>query len=849
MVEFGQADLTSCDREPIHIPGSIQPHGCLFTCDRDTFIFRRVSQNIHEFLKTENITPGILLNECFSSKVVHEIRNALTNSLSLKRPSYLFGVEFSPECICDLSVHVSGNEVIVECEPAGSPEISRQSLSHLRIMLDRIRNQSDMQKLFDSVARLLRGMLHYDRVMVYRFDPDWSGKVVAEARSPVLESFLGQHFPSADIPAQARELYRRALIRTIGDVGYTPVPLDELPGSPPLDMSFSQLRSVSPIHCEYLTNMGVGASMSVSLIVDGELWGMIACHNYSPKTLSLAERAVVKMFGEFVALRIVVLLRTNRLLVTQRTHALIENFLRDSVSMTDMPSYLRARIADLEPLVPCDGLAIWVDSEWTQFGVAPSAEHAEHLIESAQKLAGSHIWHTPHLCETFDWGKTLLPDVAGVMIIPISPQPGDYLFLFRKEIIQTLNWGGDPKKTYSSGPHGPRLTPRTSFAIWKEQVQEHSYPWTTDDMEAAGLLRSALIEVMGAYHQQQLKERSEADIRQRMLNEELSHRVKNILAVVQSLMARPVPKDRTMQEHFTVLKARINALARAHDQVVRADGGGLLRPLVEAELEPYRLESGTVSLVGPDLWLTGRALSVIALVIHELATNAVKYGSLSRREGRIYVEWKLDEDANEWVLTWQELGGPPVAASTRKGFGSVLIDRAIPHELNGRAKCEFRTEGLFIRLSLPRHHAELVVKEAISMRNVETETSGLTTDSKLTSSSVLIVEDQLLIAMDIEQALTENGVDTIRTVSSVYEGLQAINKQKPDIALLDFNLGDETSVEIASKLKEKNIPFLFATGYADRTMIPPEFQSVPVVRKPYAVQTVIHEMEKLLAHA
>ncbi|OUJ16579.1 hypothetical protein HK27_03445 [Acetobacter orientalis] len=851
MVKFGEADLTSGDKEPIHIPGSIQPHGCLISCDRTTFLVRRVSTNAAHMLGFPALAPGSLLSDLLNGDILHDIRNALANSVSLKRPSYLFSVYLSPHALCDVCVHVSDQEVVIECEPAGLAQTSQQVISQLRMMLDRIRDIADMQKLFDTVVKLLRGLLQYDRIMVYQFDPDWSGKVVAEARSPVLESFLGQHFPSADIPAQARDLYRRALIRVIGDVGYTPVPLQELPDSPPLDMSFSQLRSVSPIHCEYLTNMGVGASMSISLIVDGELWGMIACHNYSPKVLTLAERAVVKMFGEFVALRIVVLLRTGRLLVTQRTHALIDNFLRDAVSMADMPSYLRSKIADLEPLVPCDGIGLWVNQDWTTHGLAPDTpEIVLHLVRAANALAANQIWHTTQLSETFEWAKNLLPDVAGVMVIPISPQPADYLFLFRKEIVRTLNWGGDPNKTYTTGPHGPRLTPRSSFAIWKEQVKERAYPWTSNDIEAAGLLRSALIEVMGAYHQQQLTQRAEADTRQRMLNEELSHRVKNILAVVQSLMARPVPENRSMPEHFQILKARVNALARAHDQVVRADGGGLLRPLLEAELDPYRLEHGTITLQGPEIWLTGRALSVCALVLHELATNAAKYGSLSRREGKLHVSWWFDTESQNWVLTWQESGGPqpkPTTPSDRKGFGSILVDRAFPHELGGTTIKEFRTEGLFLRFNLPKRHATLVSQEQKSMPDIleAAAKSGDKTDV-LANASVLIVEDQLLIAMDIEQALADHGVTNVRTVASVYEGIQAIRQKTPDVALLDLNLGNETSAEIALLLRQKNVPFLFATGYADRSMIPAGFEDVPVIRKPYATPAVLRELENML---
>ncbi|MFT8307028.1 HWE histidine kinase domain-containing protein [Acetobacter malorum] len=847
MVEFGQADLTSCDKEPIHIPGSIQPHGCLLACEGDTFRVRRVSANAATMLGLAGLAPGVLLSDYLSASTLHALRNALAHSLSLGRPAYMFGVHLAGAAAFDLSIHVSGDDIVIECEPEGAPEDNSQSVASLRMMLDRLRNMSDMETLFRAVVRLMRGMLHYDRVMIYRFDPDWSGKIVAEARSSVLESFLGQHFPSADIPAQARDLYQRALIRMIGDVGYTPVPVQELPGLGPLDMSLSQLRSVSPIHCEYLSNMGVGASMSISLMVDGKLWGMIACHNYSPKILTLGERTIVKIFGEFVALRIVVLLRTSRLQVTQQTHILIENFLREAVPMSDMPSYLRQHIADLAPLIPCDGIGLWINGQWTTHGSAPSAPDVVlGLVSIAHERAGHHIWHTDHLTGLTPDAAGLLPDVAGVMIIPISAQPKDYVFLFRREILQTLNWGGDPNKTYTNGPLGPRLTPRTSFAIWKEEVQKKCLPWTDNNLEAAGLVRSGLIEVMGAYHQQQLKERSQADTRQRMLNEELSHRVKNILAVVQSLMARPVPEGRTMQEHFVILQGRVKALATAHDQVVRTDGGGLLYPLLEAELAPYRLLPDTITLSGPQIWLTGRALSVIALIVHELATNAAKYGAFSNREGRLHVSWWQDEATQDWVITWQEAGGPPISKPESKGFGSILLDRAVPHELHGKTIKEFRTEGLFIRFNLPSHHAELITQENSTMQEPLKAEVMQADRVRLQDKSILIVEDQLLIAMDVEQALSDHGLSDVRTVSSVYEALQAIRTHHPDLALLDFNLGDETSTDVARTLRERGIPFLFATGYADRSMIPTEFHDVPVVRKPYAPITLIREMEKLI---
>ncbi|WP_199899885.1 response regulator [Asaia prunellae] len=305
-------------------------------------------------------------------------------------------------------------------------------------------------------------------------------------------------------------------------------------------------------------------------------------------------------------------------------------------------------------------------------------------------------------------------------------------------------------------------------------------------------------------------------------------------------------RDRTIEDYVEVLRGRIKALASAHDQVARSDGGGLLRTLLEAELEPYRHQPSAVVLEGANLWLSGPALSVAALTLHELATNAAKYGALSLPAGTLSVRWFLDEAQENWVLEWTETGGPPVKPPKGNGFGSVLLERAIPHELGGTSIREFRPEGLFIRLTFPERHAFLVSEEEAEPVSEEAPAATAAQTELLHASYVLLVEDQLLIAMETEQALEAYGVRHIRTVSSVYEAVQAIRERSPDVALLDFNLGKESSQEVATLLRKRGIPFLFATGYADRTMIPQEFQDVPVLRKPYSITNVVQELLKML---
>ena len=283
----GQVDLTNCDREPIHLPGSIQPHGCLIACDARAATVLRHSANAGTMLGVSADLNGLPLETLVGSEATHTLRNALSTLAEGGRPALLPGLHVTAG-IFDVSVHIFRSTVIIEFEPASAG----QPLQLARSLIGRISDIGDIDGLVRQSARLIRGMLEYDRVMIYRFEQDGSGKVAAEAKRGDLESFLGQYFPASDIPQQARILYLKNTIRIIGNasgerIGL--VPVFDASGEA-LDLSLAHLRSVSPIHCEYLRNMGVAASMSISIIVDGALWGLIACHHYQPRILSMAER-------------------------------------------------------------------------------------------------------------------------------------------------------------------------------------------------------------------------------------------------------------------------------------------------------------------------------------------------------------------------------------------------------------------------------------------------------------------------------------------------------------------------------------------------------------------------------
>ncbi len=838
-------NLTNCDREPIHIPGSIQPHGCLLACDPAVMTIMRHSLNAPDLLALEGNPNGLPLADVIGEEALHTIRNALANAGGdTSRPALVFGLGLSSGRTYDVAVHRGTEGVIVEFEPVDDAA-PLQPLDIARNLIGRIISINDVDDLVRNTSRIVRALLGYDRVMVYRFEQDGAGKVVSEAKRSDLESFLGQFFPAGDIPVQARALYVKNMIRIISDADCIRVALEpefDAAGNP-LDLSFAHLRSVSPVHCEYLRNMGVGASMSISVIVDGKLWGLIACHHYSPRVLAMAERVAAEMFGEFFSLHLNTLKQKRKLEAATHARASLDRFLRIASRTTDIGKTLRENLPDFARLMPCDGVGIWFNGSWTTTGTAPPDGAVSGIVSLAEKMAKGRIWSTHCLAGELPNVEAYAAQGAGMLVVPLSQRPRDYLFFFRKEIVHTLDWAGNPEKSYETGPLGDRLTPRKSFDIWKETVRLQSSPWIDEDRDIAEAVRAALVEIVLHHNELLTDERSKADLRQRMLNEELNHRVKNILAVIKSLITHPGGKNQTLENYVNALRGRIQALAFAHDQVVRSDGGGGLKGLLEAELSPYEGEANSIRLEGDPVWLDARAFSVMALMLHELSTNAAKYGALSQAGGQVTVAWSLDE-SGACVIEWKEEGGPEVSPPSRRGFGSVLIERSIPFDLGGESHTEFNPGGLHARFLIPGRH--LLAGGAPAPVRPQEEPVSPVGERVLEGTHVLIVEDEMLIALDLEQILADRGVERTETAASVEEALARLENFRPDAAILDVNLGKGTSAGIAEELLERGIPFAFATGYGDRSMLPERFISMPIVRKPYDAMTISRQLAQLI---
>ncbi|MDF2114813.1 GAF domain-containing protein [Roseiarcaceae bacterium H3SJ34-1] len=844
-----QVDLTNCDREPIHLLGAIQPVGFLIAVSRDWFV-ARVSLNIQQYLGFEPESMiGNLLSDYFPAGMIHELRNRVARIGSPDTIERWFGARLREGGRpFDIAVHFSGSQIVIEAEPGH--EHNGDATSTVRGLIARLDSRADLAAFYREGARQVRALLEYDRVMVYKFDADGAGEVIAESCKPGIGSFLGLHYPASDIPKQARELYKRNLIRLIRDVNSTPVeifPSLDAHGRP-LDLSLSVLRSVSPIHVEYLKNMGVQASLSISILVDGELWGMFACHHYTPRAPTFERRSICELFAQMFSMRLESRERRAMVEYERRARDISDQLLgavaSDETLLND-PDWLGDILTST---IPADGVGVWINGNYAFSGLTPPTDDFRRIVRALNGTAAGKVFATDRIGSLIDRSDHFAKEAAGLLAIPISRSPRDYVVLFRSEMRESVRWAGDPRKPVEYGPNGPRLTPRESFAEWLELVEGRSKPFTQSELRIAETLRATLIEVVLRLADEAAAQRHQANARQELLIAELNHRVRNILGVIRGLIRQSQPDTDEVKEFVKVVDGRIHALARAHNQITDDHWGPApLQALIDAESSAFLAGKERMILSeGPPALLNPQAFSTMALVIHELVTNSIKYGSLSG-DGIARISWHFNE-GKDLVLSWEEIGGPIVSPPKRKGFGTTIIERSVPYDLGGKAEIHYEPTGVRAEFCIPSRHISAPRNfkgPAVKLPGPPSQTHAPTRPDFLLGQSVLLVEDSLIIALDAEDILTRFGAD-LSVASTTEAAHDILDQTKIDFAILDINLGDQTSFGIANRLHDAGTPFFFASGYGEQAKLPDEHRGKIVVQKPYTSHNLARAIEALL---
>lgn len=610
----------------------------------------------------------------------------------------------------DVIVRPSEVGLIVEIEQSSqAAQLGVELITRLDAAGAALERAATVRAVCERAAEAFRSLTGFDRIMIYRFLEDEAGQVIAESRSAEVESFQNHHFPATDIPRQARALYLRNPVRVIPDSTYEPQPLQPA-GDTPLDMSDCGLRSVSPVHLQYLRNMGVRASASVSIIVDGELWGLVACHSARPQLLPFELRMAATNLARSLARQIKAKgdaeLYRDRIRLRQLEDELVGRLPLDR----SLETALADRGRDLADLVDADGVAIIGPEGVYRFGVTPPPEAIDKLGRWVADQPSLRPLATHSLSIRHPEADAWRAEASGLLGVHLQGEHPVTLLWFRAEIVETVRWAGNPSTAVKSGEAG-HLTPRASFEAWTETVRGRSRRWAPAQVESALRLRDALTDFASVSQLRNLNRSlqaslSERDLRleqQEFLIREVNHRVQNSLTLVSSFLGLQARQaDPAAQAQLLEARRRVRAVSMVHSRLYRSEPSSsvdmaryfaeLIDDLgasmgqdwsaqLEHDLAPVRVEAGRAVTLG--------------LVVTELIINAQKY-AYDGQPGPIRIT--LEEDANALRLTVEDAGKGGHAVG--EGFGSMMIGSLVG-QLGGDLSYRDASPGLRVVLKAP----------------------------------------------------------------------------------------------------------------------------------------------------
>jgi len=575
MPAFGQADLSNCEREQIHLAGSIQPHGALLFVPAADGPILQLSANARAYLNCE-FDPLNRTLASFGGNLFEEVKKV--DPVAIQTAPEVLRCRIDT-CDHDFDVFVhspTGTGLVLEFERANRwPD----QMSIVERSLKAINDAPSLRSLCEEAAGLFKELIGYDRVMVYRFDDDGHGEVFSERKEPHLEAFVGNRYPASDIPQIARRLYERVRVRMLVDVDYAPAPIEPrinpLTGTE-LDMSLCFLRSMSPIHIQYLKNMGVSATLVASLVVGNRLWGLIACHHYSPRNIPFNARTTTELLAEAVAIRISAL---ENLAVAQAELSVrrLEQYMVEALSQDgDWHKALVDNSQSLLQPVRATGVALLCDGQLITAGDVPGTQQLRDIAAWLDDKPREPVFATASL--GFDEPRfvTFSPMATGLVAAPVSNSPREYLIWFRPEQIQMVTWGGDPQKAVVIGDDPRDLSPRRSFAKWQQVVEGKCEPWTMADLAAARLIGETVADVVLESRSARMlisRDQLDAVTRQVRITEiptviaDADGQILHVNPAFESLIGRPHPRWTRLEDIVPLFEKPEDARRRLHDLV------------------------------------------------------------------------------------------------------------------------------------------------------------------------------------------------------------------------------------------------------------------------------------------
>jgi chemotaxis family two-component system sensor kinase Cph1 len=669
-------DLTNCDREPIHIPGKIQSHGFLIVIDANCII-RYHSENISDHLDNmpgellgchvNSIEPLIGKNEP-ADFINQLITFGRTNGFEQTNP---FNTDIQGKAF-HLIISASADFYLLEFEPARSDSSTDVHKMIGRSISEMLADKSLQNLLINSAAQV-KNVIGYDRVMIYRFAEDGHGEVIAEAKNEELPSWLGLHYPASDIPKQARELYKVNLTRLIANVNVEPAAiLTTADNDTPLDMTNSHLRAVSPIHIQYLKNMGVYSSFSISLLYKKELWGLIACHNYSPRFIDYRSRESAKLIGQILSSALEFRQDEENQQMHERYKSAVDQLSRLMLKDNNIEYALTGHSVTLLNAVDATGVVLVYENNISKLGVTPTDAQISGLIHWLKTNVAETFYYTEKLPAEFSEAALYRDVASGIMVSMLSRELGEYVIWFKPEQVQTINWAGNPEKPVIINTENgmAHISPRNSFEEWSQMVTGTSKKWTNEEVKSVVRLRSeityAINQKAGAI---------------RLLNEKLklayeeldtfsftiSHDLKNPISTIKSF-TQILLRDKEMKPQSVKILERINKgadkmnnminevldysrIGRSELVLSEIDPAPMINEIVRDLLLIYGVDENAIT-IGNTPKIKGDPV-MLSQVFSNIISNAVKYSMMAEPQT---VSITGTENNNEVIYTITDNG-------------------------------------------------------------------------------------------------------------------------------------------------------------------------------------------------
>lgn len=651
--------LTTCESEPVQTPGCIQAHGVLIAVRLADMAILQISENALEFLGvTAQALSGAPVEQVIGAIHLQRLRDMLAHETLERNAVYAFTMDAPHAQALDVCAHTLDGVLLLELEATGRTDSASSFngngdfFSRVSKAVSRLQSAVGVGAFCQQVADEVRSITGLDRVMVYRFHADYHGEVVAESMRSDLPAWLGLHFPEADIPQPARDIYQRIWIRPLPNACgplVEMVPLANPDTGQPLNMTYCALRGASVMYTEYLANMGVAASLTMPIVIEGKLWAMIACHHMTPTHFVHPLRSACELLAQVASLQLKATERVEQLALRVKVDAVHQKLMVKAAQEGDLLA-----LSDQEPslldAMDAHGAALYHRDRWWCAGNTPTVEQLDALAEwlnarpdfdSSERPA----YVTDHLARDYPDGRAIANVASGVIAVRVSRLRRDLILWFRPETQQTITWAGNPAdKPQVVGPNGMRLTPRRSFELFIESVRERALPWSALEVDSALRLRQLVMELVIS----QTVKLTEQNIELTASNEELdafayvaSHDLKEPLRGIHRYAHQllestqtPTPEDRQRLDSLMRLTLRMDSLLNSLLHFSRVGRTNLefesvnLNELVEDALEMIgvRKDEATCRITIPRPLPTIECNPVrVREIFSNLVSNAIKY--------------------------------------------------------------------------------------------------------------------------------------------------------------------------------------------------------------------------------